>query len=60
MINIILTILILAVAGSALFYIIKSKKKGVKCIGCSSAGACRTAAAEQAHCECGCGGETQN
>lgn len=60
MINIILAVIILAVAGLALFYIIKSKKNGVKCIGCPSAGACKAAAVDQEHCECGCVEETQN
>ena len=31
---------ILVVVGAALFYIIKSKKDGVKCIGCPHAGKC--------------------
>ena len=38
--NLIAIIAIVIVVGSALFYIIKSKKKGVKCIGCPSAGKC--------------------
>ncbi len=31
---------IVIVVGLAVFYIIKSKKKGVKCIGCPVAGKC--------------------
>lgn len=31
---------IVAVVGAALWYIIKSKKNGVKCIGCPHAGKC--------------------
>ena len=38
--NIIAIIAIVIIVGSALLYIIKSKKKGVKCIGCPLAGKC--------------------
>lgn len=40
MINVIVTIVILVVLGAAVRYIVKAKKRGVKCIGCSAAGSC--------------------
>ena len=36
---IIITILLLTV-GSAIFYIVRAKKRGAKCIGCPGAGSC--------------------
>ena len=45
---IVLGIVLLLVFAASL-YIYKQKKKGVKCIGCSSAGAC------SGKCSCGCG-----
>ncbi len=38
--DIIAIVAIVAIVGLAIFYIIRSKKKGVKCIGCPSAGEC--------------------
>ena len=32
--------IVLLIVGTAVVYMIKEKKKGVKCIGCPSAGAC--------------------
>ncbi len=48
MADIIAIAVILIVVGAALYYIIKSKKRGVKCIGCPHAGKCSK-----------CEGETQ-
>lgn len=45
-------IVILAVIGAAVVYIVKEKKKGVKCIGCPAAGNC--AGKNGAHSACGC------
>ena len=39
--------IVLLALGAAITYIIKEKKKGVKCIGCPSGGNC-------AHCSGGC------
>ena len=50
MTNIIVAGIILIRVGSAMAYIIKEKKKGVQCIGCSHAGAC--AAARSGQCAC--------
>ncbi len=38
--NIIVSVILLAVVGGAIFYIYKEKKKGTKCIGCPMAGNC--------------------
>ena len=38
--DIIMGILVLVIVGVALFYIVKQKKKGVKCIGCSNGTVC--------------------
>ena len=48
--DIILSIILLAIIGGALFYIIREKKKGRKCIGCPHSKSC-----------CGkCGGENSS
>ncbi len=38
--NVILVIVLVAVLGGAVAYVIRAKKRGVKCIGCSMAGSC--------------------
>lgn len=40
MANFILIAILLIIVGSAVAYIMKEKKKGVKCIGCPAAGSC--------------------
>ncbi len=45
--NIIVIIVILIIVGLALTYIIREKKKGVKCIGCPSGKTCASK-------KCGC------
>ncbi|MBQ9142421.1 MAG: FeoB-associated Cys-rich membrane protein [Lachnospiraceae bacterium] len=40
MADLILVIVLLMIVGAAVIYIVKEKKKGVKCIGCPAAGAC--------------------
>lgn len=40
MANIIAALIVLACVGGAIAYIIKEKKKGVKCIGCPAAAQC--------------------
>jgi len=40
MIDIILILLVVAAVGAAIAYIIKEKKKGAVCIGCSMSGCC--------------------
>ena len=43
MVNVIAVFIIVLIVGSALFYIRKQKKKGVRCIGCPQAGNCSKA-----------------
>lgn len=43
MADFILVIVLLMIIGVAVIYIVKEKKKGVKCIGCPAAGACANA-----------------
>ncbi len=38
--NILISVIVIAIVGLAIFYIAKEKKKGNKCIGCPSAGSC--------------------
>lgn len=38
--NILLIVILAGALGTAITYIIKSKKKGVKCIGCPAGGCC--------------------
>ncbi|MBR1599488.1 MAG: FeoB-associated Cys-rich membrane protein [Lachnospiraceae bacterium] len=45
MVNIIATLILVAVVGSACYYIYKEKKKGTACIGCPMAGDCAKAKA---------------
>ena len=41
MLDIILVLVLLGIVGAAIFYIVKEKKKGTKCIGCPMAGECK-------------------
>lgn len=38
--NLIIILILIVIIGGAIGYIIKEKKKGVKCIGCPMAGQC--------------------
>lgn len=49
---IVLTIILILI-GCAVGYIIKSKKNGVKCIGCPSAGSCHSSKAPKEQTSCG-------
>ena len=40
MVDLIVVVVIVLIVGSAVLYIAKEKKKGIKCIGCPSAGTC--------------------
>ncbi|MBQ3008604.1 MAG: FeoB-associated Cys-rich membrane protein [Oscillospiraceae bacterium] len=51
--NFIILAILLAVVGGSVAYIIKEKKKGVRCVGCSMAGTCAAKAAGY-----GCGSNT--
>ncbi len=57
--NIIVILVIGAILGLAVWYVIRAKKKGVKCIGCPSGTKCT------GHCSgcsgnCGCGGKANH
>lgn len=55
MVNIVVTLILAAIVGGAGLYIYRSKKRGVRCIGCPDAKAC--AAGRQAGgCSGGCAG----
>ena len=41
MINVIVIAIVLAAVAAAVGYVIKAKKRGVKCIGCPSGGNCQ-------------------
>ena len=50
--DIVIILIVLAAFSAALTYIIKAKKRGVKCIGCSSAGSCSSKGNPSAGCSC--------
>ena len=55
-------LIIVAIVGAAVAYIIKEKKKGVKCIGCPMAGTCasKNKGSLEGGCSCGsCHSEEQ-
>ena len=52
--DIIVILILIIVFGLALGYIIKSKKSGVKCIGCPSGGSCSLKNKKNNDCGCGC------
>lgn len=52
MANIIVVAVVLVMIGAAIAYIVKEKKKGVKCIGCPAAAEC--AKRQNAASGCGC------
>ncbi|MBQ3061526.1 MAG: FeoB-associated Cys-rich membrane protein [Lachnospiraceae bacterium] len=41
--NLIVSIILIVILGTAIGYIIKEKKKGTRCIGCPAAGNCKNA-----------------
>lgn len=45
--------ILVIVIGCAIAYIVKSKKNGVKCIGCPSG--CNCSQKKEEHSDCGCG-----
>lgn len=51
--DIIVSIIILAILACAIGYIVKAKKRGVKCIGCPMSGQCGNAPKKGGHgCTC--------
>lgn len=68
--NAIIVVVLVAILGGAVAYIVRAKKRGVKCIGCPSGGSCG-ANKEGSSCSgcsgcsggsegCGCGGQGGN
>ena len=47
--------ILIIVVGIAVAYIVKAKRKGVKCIGCPASGHC--SAKQEAHSACSCGAD---
>lgn len=56
MINVIITLIIIGIVGAASTYIVRSKKRGVKCIGCPLSGQCCSAEKATDSQDAGCGG----
>lgn len=56
--NAVVILILVVIIGSAVAYIIKAKKSGVKCIGCSAGGSCSCGdtAGSSTGCGCGCSG----
>lgn len=52
--NVILIAVLVLILGAALAYIIKAKRRGVKCIGCPAGGQCSGAKGESSCGGCGC------
>lgn len=40
MVNIVATVVLVAIVGIAAYYIVRAKRRGVKCIGCPAGGSC--------------------
>lgn len=63
--NAIIIVVLVAIFGGAVAYIVRAKKRGVKCIGCSAGGSCGAKKGESScsgcnngeGCGCGCGGD---
>ena len=49
MANFVVLTVVLVIVGAAVAYIIKEKKRGVKCIGCPAAGTCQKYKSGQCH-----------
>lgn len=59
MANYIIAAIILLMIGAAVRYIVKAKKSGARCIGCSAAGCC-SSRGQSANGGCGCYPETES
>ena len=55
--NVILIIVLIAILGGAIAYIVRAKKRGAKCIGCPAAGSCGAKKGSCSGCHGGCTGE---
>lgn len=54
MIDVVVVLIVLVILGAAIAYIVRSKKKGAKCIGCPAADSCCSSHKNQKK-SCGCG-----
>lgn len=56
--NAIIIIVLIAILGGAVAYIVKAKRSGVKCIGCAAGGSCahKNGKTSEGGCGCGCSG----
>ncbi len=50
MVDFIIVLIILLIVGVAVAYIVREKKRGVKCVGCPSGGICPHSAKGKCHC----------
>ena len=57
MINFVVLGIIAVIFAAAVVYIVKEKKRGVKCIGCPAAGTCASKNNGNTECCCGCQSE---
>lgn len=58
MIDLIVGGIILLIVGGAVWYVVKAKKTGAKCIGCPAGSHCPSKGKtpeKEHHCNCGCG-----
>ncbi len=54
MTDVIIIGILLVVIGGAVFYIVRAKKNGAKCIGCPAGGNCPSKNNGKSACTCGC------
>lgn len=57
MIDVILVLIILAIVGAACGYLIKAKKRGIRCVGCPDSGTCAGSCGSSGEDSCKCGGK---
>ena len=59
MADVIISVVIVAVVAAAIVYIVRAKRRGVKCIGCPSQCNCSKQSndAHSCGCSCGCAGD---
>lgn len=58
--NVIVLLIILVLFVGAITYIVRAKKRGVRCIGCSQSGCCTSQKEASSECSCGCQSEQNN
>ena len=51
--DIMIAVVLLIIIGAAVVYIVKERKRGVKCIGCPHAGTCAHKMKSSGDCQCG-------